>query len=256
MNILRSIALAFSTFSCLPTPNVAWDKRNMRAMLASFPLVGLLVALVLWGWWAFCSALDIGQTLFAAGVTLIPILVSGKIHMDGYCDTIDALSSNATPERRREILKDPHTGAFALIGACVYILAYFALATELGRTNEMLVLLGLTQVLTRALSALCLLLFPSNGSNGLGDLFKNSSARWALATVIALFLICAAGLIAVSPISGGAMTFAAVLTGAYVYVMSKRAFGGMSGDLAGFCLQLAQLIMLGALILTEKAVAI
>jgi adenosylcobinamide-GDP ribazoletransferase len=218
--------------------------------------VGLFVALALWGWQALCGALSIGQTLFAAGVTLIPILVSGKIHMDGYCDTIDALSSNASPERRREILKDPHTGAFAIIGVCIYILAYFALASELERTAQTLSLLCITQVLTRALSALCLLLFPSNGSNGLGELFKTSSARAALAILIIVFITCAAGLVAVSPIAGGAMALAAVLTGAYVYFMSKRAFGGMSGDLAGFCLQLAQLMMLGALILVQKAVGL
>lgn len=38
--------------------------------------------------------------------------------------------------------------------------------------------------------------------------------------------------------------------------MSRRAFAGMSGDLAGFLMQAAQLAMLAAMIVTERLVDI
>lgn len=44
------------------------------------------------------------------------------IHMDGFLDTTDARRSYQEPEKKLAILKDPHTGAFALIGLGVYLL--------------------------------------------------------------------------------------------------------------------------------------
>ena len=50
--------------------------------------------------------------------------------MDGLCDTADALASHQTREKKLEILKDSHTGAFAVIGCCAYLLLTFALWTQ------------------------------------------------------------------------------------------------------------------------------
>ena len=43
----------------------------------------------------------------AAGFCLIPVWVTGGIHLDGYADTCDALSSYGDREKKLEILKDP-----------------------------------------------------------------------------------------------------------------------------------------------------
>ena len=52
-------------------------------------------------------------------LTVIPVFVTGGIHVDGLLDTSDALSSWQERTRRLEILKDSHAGAFAIITACV-----------------------------------------------------------------------------------------------------------------------------------------
>ena len=64
-----------------------------------------------------------GNLFFAIAMALIPVIVSGGIHLDGFADTVDALSSYGDREKKLEILKDPNTGAFAVIGLCVYFLA-------------------------------------------------------------------------------------------------------------------------------------
>jgi adenosylcobinamide-GDP ribazoletransferase len=130
-NLLRSIAMAFTMFSRVPMPQVEWKPENMRDTLAAFPLVGVLLGLVLAGWYALSEWLLFDQFLFAAGVALLPVLYTGGIHLDGFCDTGDALASRADTERKLEILKDPHVGAFAVIGVSAYLLAYFAFGTEL-----------------------------------------------------------------------------------------------------------------------------
>ena len=59
-----------------------------------------------------------------ASFVLLPVLVTGGIHMDGFLDTTDALSSWQPREKKLEILKDSHAGAFAIIMGC----SYFVLA--------------------------------------------------------------------------------------------------------------------------------
>ena len=52
-------------------------------------------------------------------LTVIPVFVTGGIHVDGLLDTSDALSSWQERTRRLEILKDSHAGAFAIITAFI-----------------------------------------------------------------------------------------------------------------------------------------
>ena len=168
MDIVRSIVMAFCMFSSIPMPKVKADEHSSRFMMAAFPLVGVVCGAVCIAWWAFCIWAHIGVFLHAAGLVLIPLIIAGGIHLDGFADVVDAISSWGTPERRREILKDSHIGAFAAMGICVYLLLSFALCTELVQTASLYTafLLGLTFVLSRVLSGLTGMLFPKSSTEG------------------------------------------------------------------------------------------
>ena len=68
--------------------------------------------------------------LFAAAAACLPLLITGGIHMDGFMDTVDALASHQSRERKLEILKDSACGAFAVLYCGVYLLLSFALYYE------------------------------------------------------------------------------------------------------------------------------
>ena len=129
--LAASCIIAFSTYSRIPMPQAAWTEENMRYTLAFFPLVGAAVGAVFWAVDALCSLLGFGCILRAALLTAVPAVVTGGIHLDGYCDTVDALASHAPKEKKLSILKDSNAGAFAVIWCCVWFLLYFALLTEL-----------------------------------------------------------------------------------------------------------------------------
>ena len=57
-------------------------------------------------------------------MTLLPILLTGGIHLDGFMDTSDALASYGDRVKKAGDFKDPHTGAFAIIGLGLYLLLY------------------------------------------------------------------------------------------------------------------------------------
>ena len=125
MSALKSIILAFSIFSRIPMPKAEWNEKNMRYMMACFPLVGAVIGVLLMWWGQFAATVKMSRMLFACGMTLIPIAVTGGIHLDGFCDTTDALASHAVPEKKRDILKDPHFGSFDVISVCGYMMLYF-----------------------------------------------------------------------------------------------------------------------------------
>lgn len=92
--------------------------------MCAFPLIGAVIGAA----WCVCGAMPLPGLAKAAGFALIPVWITGGIHLDGYADTCDALSSYGDREKKLEILKDPHCGAFAVIRLCSYFLAYFACA--------------------------------------------------------------------------------------------------------------------------------
>ena len=247
MIVLETIAVAFAMFSALPVPRVEWNRQNMRYTLCAFPLVGAALGGGCWLWVWLCGILNLPDLLRGAGLCLLPALLTGGIHLDGWADTQDALASWAAPERRREILKDPHLGAFAAIRLCMYFAASLALWTALPeyRAGAVLCLF----CLSRTLSGLALTLFPLAEGSGLARSFAEAADRKRVRG--SLLALAAALCAAMVPLGGWPMLPAAAGVFLYYRRMARVKFGGVSGDLAGWFLQTAELWMLGALCLWE-----
>ena len=244
MIVLETVAVAFSMFSAIPMPQFAWNARNMKYSLCAFPLVGAVIALSLWGWELLCARLALPALLRGAILCLLPVLITGGIHLDGYADTCDALSSHSGVEKRQEILKDPHLGAFAAIRLCVYFLTDFALWTST-KTLRLPVLLGLF-CLSRALSGLALTLFPLRPGSGLARSFAETADKKRVRALLAAMSVLLALWLLLS--RAGETVLAAALVFLYYRRMCAKDFGGLSGDLAGWFLQTAELWMLLALV--------
>ena len=237
-------------------PQVEWNEDNMRYLMCCFPAVGVVVGLAVGAWSWLADAVGFGSLLFGSGIALIPVILTGGIHLDGFCDVIDAQSSHASPERKRAILKDPHIGAFAAIGVAGYLIAYAALASELSPSWQLAVALGVLHVSSRCLSGIATVAFPPSGTSGMLSSFHLSAHRKnSLIVLCIVFMLCIGvwGLVhpALLALPGIALVLLALL-----YPFSQRQFGGMSGDIAGFYLQCAELAMLVALVVVFKVVGL
>ena len=249
MTAVETVLVAFAMFSALPAPQPVWNERNMRYTLCAFPLIGAVCGGLWWGWCALCAWLPVPDLLRGAGLCLLPVLVTGGIHLDGYADTWDALASCAPPEKKQEILKDPRCGAFAAIRLCGYFVMYLALAAALRPTPRALWCMALAFVLERALSGLAVSRFPLAKNTGLAHTFAAAADRKTVGRVLALVCVLAGGgLAAAGGWTGGAMLAAGLWTFWRYYRTALRQFGGISGDLAGWFLQRAELWMLAALV--------
>jgi len=245
MIALETIQVAFAMYSALPMPQPEWNAKNMRYAMCAFPLVGLVCAAGWWMWSALCLYFDLPYLLQGAGLCLLPVLITGGIHLDGYADTCDALASNASPEKKQEILKDPRCGAFAVIKLCTYFVAYLALCEALEPTPRALGCMSCAFVLERAWSGLAVCRFPLAKNTGLAYTFATAADKKNAGRILyAITLLAAAGMIAL----GGTLVLAAGLLVFLRYrAVAQKQFGGLSGDLAGWFLQRAELWMLAAL---------
>lgn len=255
--LLSSCAIAFSTYSRIPMPQVEWNEKNMRHTLAFFPLVGAAVGAAFWLAASLCQLLSLGPVLRAALLTAIPILVTGGIHLDGYCDTVDALASHAPREKKLIILKDSSAGAFAVIWCCVWVLLYFGLLTELESTSTA----AACFILSRCLSAMGVEHLPSarpisGPQAGMGSELKRSSRFpwWTLGLYAALW----AGAVSLWGNWAAGLAAAAGAVGFYFLYqhIALKQFGGFTGDLAGWFLQICELVMLAAIVLAERIAAV
>ena len=253
MSVLRSIVCAFVCFSTIPMPRIRWDDDAMRYMMAAFPLVGVVVGISLWAWQLLCGHLGFGSLLRGAGFTLIPLAISGGIHMDGFADVIDAQASHADPERRRQILKDPHVGAFAIMGICGYLMAYLSLACELRSTD--IVPLACIPVISRCLSSFATVSFRTSQATGMLASEQSTARAGATRITVAIMLLATVTvLLRATLLPGIALLAIALGSLAATRRMAQRSFGGMSGDLAGFFLQVAELAMLACLVVIGRLV--
>ena len=250
MRIFSSLVIAFSTYSRLPMPRVDWTDANRRYALCFFPLIGLAVGgfLALWLW--VCDLLAISAFLRGTVGAVIPLLITGGIHMDGLMDTSDALASWQPREKRLEILKDHHVGAFAVMVCAGYLLAMAGLLSECTLKNAP----SLTAcfLLSRAASAALSVTQRQARPGGMLEGFARTAAGKAV-------LICAAvygfsGILAVCARGPWGLLIPAALGAVTVYYihMAHKSFGGVTGDLAGWFLQVAELCMIAAVVLEGK----
>ena len=227
MIVLQTMAVAFAMFSALPVPQFTWNSKNMRYALCAFPLIGGVIGAL----WSLCGALPLPDMIRAGGFCLIPVLVTGGIHLDGYADTSDALSSYGNREKKLEILKDPRCGAFAVIRLCTYFLAYFCVAFCIRFSPRVGLCWTLALVLERGLSGLAVAAFPMAKNTGLAHTFATAADRESVQKIlIVLSVLLAAALIA---LGGGALVAAALLVLWRYHHVAVKEFGGIWPG--GFC---------------------
>lgn len=248
--MLKSMIIAISTYSRIPMPRFEWREKDMRYILCFFPIVGVIIGACEVGIFYLMEKLGFLPVTKAAVLTVLPVIISGGIHMDGFLDTVDAKSSYGSKEKKLGILKDPHTGAFAIIFGIVYMLTYFAFCNEV--TAETILFLALCHPFSRILSALSLAVFSKAKKDGMAAAFSAAASRkikWILITELILYaviLLCLSLPYGIVTLIAGAAVFI------YYRLMSYEEFGGITGDLAGFFLQICELTILIFVVITSK----
>jgi adenosylcobinamide-GDP ribazoletransferase len=230
------IAIAFLTVIPLPFKK-EWGAKDIASSLFFFPVVGLLIGLFLflinWGLG------EIFSPIVTAVLTLLFwVLISGAMHLDGLADSCDGLGGS-TPEKRLEIMKDSHTGAFGVAGVSLLLLVKFAAIVSLsGWDWETLVL---APVLGSWAMVLEIAAFPYARKEGLGKSFKQGSntVKLLVASIIAL-----AAAILLAGWWGIVIMAITCLVTLLIGVFFKLRLGGLTGDTYGAIKEVNEAVVL------------
>ena len=231
------LASLVSFLTILPSP-----RRDLvlasEALWAS-PLIGLIVAVI-----SLASLWIVGLVdawLGAFTFTTLAYMLSGLLHLDGFIDFADVLSTGARGEEAYRILKDPHKGGKGIAYTILLVISVYLVYTRLAELSP--VAASVAIVATYEALYLTGAMGDPPPYQGLGRLFiVNSRGRLGLnlaAYVLAqLPLIITGGLEALVAALG---TTAAVLAAsAYTVSRARRSLGWVNGDVLGFSLELAR----------------
>ena len=231
---LCAFAMCQSMFCALPFPGSVWEEKARSKMLLFLPVVGLEIG-ILWAGIAWlCNWLDLPVPVKGLILAVCPWLVTGCIHLDGYMDVTDAVGSCRSPERRREILKDSHVGAFAVIGMVLLGLSQFACLMSLPETADCRVLI-LIPAVSRCCSALAVMGLKPMSTSQYADQKRENLAVPAI--MLVLFLTAGYLLLgrSAAALVGCVAVYGLALRKAY------RSLDGMNGDISGYALTLGEL---------------
>lgn len=241
MIFFESFLVALSTYSAIPVLQFDWNEKNMKYAICFLPAVGIICGAILSGWYILSDILNISDFFFSVIAVCIPVLITGGIHIDGYMDTVDALSSYQVRERKLEILKDPHCGAFSVIYCIIYFLLNLAFVYELNISGSILVLCPMF-TLSRALSVLCAVNMPNARKSGMLCAYtQNAERKWVNTAMTAVGILSAFAMVLISPVMGGIAVCGSLISVFFYCRMAKKQFGGVTGDTAGFFLQICEL---------------
>jgi adenosylcobinamide-GDP ribazoletransferase len=225
---------AFSFLTIVPLGRA--EGRKPGWSFVWYPLVGLVIGGAL--------ALFAGFSPFNASVTAFLILLAwvvstGGLHLDGFGDACDGLLAAVEPARRLDIMKDPRTGSWAVVGLVLLLLGKWATLATLPPH-----LLILPPIIGRWVMVCATYAYPYARQTGLGAYFRDGLGREQVVTATLIALIAVA-LIARDPLSVmivvGVAVLAVTLIGGWA---ARRLGGGLTGDVYGALCELAELLCL------------
>ena len=244
MNGLRS---AFGFLTILPVaPREAGGLATARVW---FPVVGLLLGAVLagldllmhWGYPLFTDDFQPFPPLLSAAILTVSLVaLTRALHLDGFMDCCDALLGGFNRERRLEILRDSHVGAFAVTGVVSLLIIKIAAVMALPPSGRIWVLL-IFPCLSRWGMLLLLEMFPYARRQGIGVPFQPEGRKWQL---LAGFVVAAIVAVALTGLGGLALLAVATAVALALGAWASKLLGGVTGDVYGAANEAAEAAVL------------
>ena len=234
---MRSLRIAFGLMTTLPVrlPD-DWAAGDSGRAAVWYPFVGLVIGVLTWLAWT--AAGIVFPPLVAGMIALVVwVILTGGLHLDGLADCCDGLLASTSVERRLEIMKDPHVGAFGVIGLILVLFLKAAALTSLTPDSSLSILLA------ASLGRWCILpagLLPLARPAGMGadfaQGFRRSFTIWGaiVPLTIMIFLGIRAALSALIGVGAAAL----------VLWLAKSRIGGLTGDVFGMLVEIVETAVL------------
>ncbi|MCK9490664.1 MAG: adenosylcobinamide-GDP ribazoletransferase [Sulfurimonas sp.] len=235
-NTFKGFALAVSMLTTLPFFRVHDFFKGINGYAVMFyPLVGFLLGSILWGVYAlldpYIASFHLGIIIF-----VLWVLLTGGLHLDGLSDTIDGLY--VSKEKALKVMKDSNVGGMGMIMSATFLIAK---ASSLAHF-EAIYLLPIILMLSRLNATLAIYFYPYISQNGMGTLAKAEFTKTQM--LIALFY----SLLLVAIFEIWLALLCALLVLFFIKSFFIKRYGGFTGDIYGFSIEVTELVLLNVLL--------
>ena len=224
-----------------------WTAEDFGRSTRFFPLVGLVLGICYaLAAWILVSVLGM-RALTAALLLILPLLLTGGLHADGFMDTADGVFSGRERERKLEIMKDSRVGSFGVVAFVLLMFLQFALLLDMSPPLLVSVFFVMP-IIGRMAMVLAVSCFPYARADGMGKTFADMADRGtvAIAAVTTSVLVIPIGLLA---------TLALVLGIVFALLFCRwmtAILGGVTGDVYGAATVLTETIVLAVFSLASS----
>jgi len=237
---MKAFFTALQFLTRLPTINYKTvEPKTMGRSVVYYPVVGLIIGILL-------AVTDyiftfLPNSVLAAQILLISVLINGALHLDGLADSSDAWLAGGDKHKSLSIMKDPHVGSAGVVAIVLILLFKYALLLEVvGKGFWLLIVLA--PVVARTIPMAIMLVLPYARQDGIA---KNMMDFLPRNTVVSLVVLV--GLYCVW-FNYFALLFTAVGILLLARLMMMR-LGGFTGDTLGATVEISEvLFLLGFLI--------
>ncbi len=231
--MFRQVSSVFSFLTIIPAGSS--DLQIVARHMYLFPIVGIAIGLLIgaagWGLSIFLGPLIVGL-LVSAGL----VLITGIHHLDGLSDFADGLMVKGTRERKLEVMRDPKVGSAGVVSIVLYV-AGVVISLSFMKGFELFYAILMGEIIAKFCMVLSASIGPSAwpGSNSSFIDSMKDKRKLAIAAIITISIIAVfqnnIGFVALS---------AAIIVTLVIVGISRRSFGGISGDIMGAINELAR----------------
>jgi len=234
---MRNLRIAFGLLTTLPFGiRGSWQPGDSGRAGIWYPLVGVVIGGLTWLVWyvlkQYFPPLAVGVMTLVVWVGL-----TGGLHLDGLADCCDGLLSSTSPERRLEIMKDPHLGTFGGIGLILVLFSKTIALSILTSSNGLGIILAATVSRWMILPAS---LLPLANPDGMAADFASGFKR----SVVFISAVFPLGLACLLGIPGFFALVAAGVAAAAVLAFSYSRINGVTGDVFGMLVEVTEVAVL------------
>jgi len=235
--MFRQAGSVFSFLTIAPVGNS--DLQTIARHMYLFPIVGIAIGLmvgsVAYGLSFFLEPLVVGLL-----ITGMLALITGIHHTDGLSDFADGLMVRGTKERKLQVMRDPSVGSAGIFAIILYV-AGMVIAISSMKGFELFQAILIGEIIAKFSMVLLASLGPSawEGSNSLFIKSMRDRKKLAIAAAITIASI----FILRNDVGFLALGIGIALT-MMILIVSRRSFGGISGDIMGATNEITRLASL------------
>ena len=240
--LMQDFLLMLQFFTRVPIKmNLPCTAKNFKRGIVFLPFIGFLIGGLQYAT-IFLFQERLPSSILAVIATLLPIIVTGGLHIDGLGDTCDGFFA-ITPDKNRiiEIMKDSSAGTYAICGIVSNILLQYVAIEYLIKKNSIQVLLVVIMFSKLFVFFTALWGKPAK-ERGTGNIFIGNMSLIIL--IIGIVYSLGISIMSITLASSLWLLLSGTIVAILFYGLCYKKIGGITGDTLGATQELATNIML------------